>query len=71
MSKHQTCPKCHSGFVGPDSNINENLCPECYDEVHKECKAEIESLQIENAKLKNLLERGIDILEAWKKLAKN
>ena len=29
MSKHQVCPKCHSSFVGPDSNINENLCPEC------------------------------------------
>ena len=33
MSKHQTCRECHRDFVGPDTNINENYCPECAKEV--------------------------------------
>ncbi len=41
MTKHQACPQCHFDFVGPDSNIGENLCPTCEDGVHGECHAEL------------------------------
>lgn len=33
MSKHQNCLRCGFDFVGPDSNIGENLCPACEDEI--------------------------------------
>lgn len=29
MTKHQTCRKCGSQFVGPDCNIGSNRCEEC------------------------------------------
>ena len=32
MSKHQTCVKCHSDFVGPDGGIGLNYCPSCLGE---------------------------------------
>ena len=38
MSKHQSCRNCHRDFVGPDSGIGENLCPECDAEIHSECR---------------------------------
>ena len=41
MSKHQTCPRCHGDFVGPDSHIGENICSGCLsDEREVICEAE-------------------------------
>lgn len=40
MSKHQTCKICHCDFVGPDTNINNNNCPDCDEVLHAECKDE-------------------------------
>lgn len=45
MSKHQSCFGCHRQFVGPDSDINFNYCPDCASEIHKDCYAETEALQ--------------------------
>jgi len=45
MSKHQSCRECRRDFVGPDSNIHENLCDECDDEIHGECHTEIAELE--------------------------
>lgn len=42
---------------------------EVYDELEK-LKAANERLEVENAKIKNLLDRGIDIIETWKALKK-
>ena len=41
MTKHQTCKKCNSGFVGPDLGIGENLCEECDGEVRGESNRKI------------------------------
>ena len=41
MSKHQTCPRCHKDFVGPDSHIGENICGNCLsDEREVICEVE-------------------------------
>ena len=44
MSKHQTCPQCHSDFVGPDTGIGNNLCRTCDNELHSQCHDEISGL---------------------------
>ena len=44
MSKHQTCPNCHSDFVGPDSNIGENLC--MHSHIHADCDRELSAFQV-------------------------
>ena len=41
MSKHQTCMNCRRNFVGPDSNINNNVCPECHSVIHEDCETQI------------------------------
>jgi len=51
MSKHQVCPNCHSDFVGPDSNINHNLCRDCDEMIHVDCHKQITELQAENKRL--------------------
>lgn len=62
MSKHQTCKNCKRDFVGPDSNINENLCNECEEEIYGAYLKHISNLeqvnlelQKENLKLKEIL----------------
>ena len=47
MTKHQTCPECRKDFVGPDTNIGYNNCPECHGEIHAECREELAELQRE------------------------
>ncbi len=55
MSKHQSCSNCNRDFVGPDLNINENLCPDCEKIIHGDCLEQIEQLQNKNNILKGLL----------------
>ncbi len=57
MTKHQACSQCLSDFVGPDSNIGENLCPTCEDGVHGECHAEFALLACEHRALHTKVER--------------
>lgn len=45
MTKHQACAKCIRQFVGPDSNIGDNLCPDCDYEVHCKCDEKIVELE--------------------------
>ena len=59
MSKHQTCKECRCDFVGPDSNINDNLCELCGQELHGECQAEL----AEYAAVLRQLHAGIAVLE--------
>ncbi len=45
MTKHQSCAKCIRQFVGPDSGIGDNLCPDCDYEVHCKCEERIAELE--------------------------
>lgn len=51
MTKHQACAKCIRQFVGPDSNIGDNLCPDCDYEVHCKCDEKIAELEAAVAKM--------------------
>ena len=66
MSKHQVCPNCHSDFVGPDSNINHNLCRDCDEMIHVDCHKQITQLQAENARLKELVKIKNEFLAAYR-----
>lgn len=44
MPKHQTCRGCGYDFVGPDSNIGENLCDSCEEELYGEHNRELDRL---------------------------
>lgn len=62
MSKHQACAICKRDFPGPDCDIGENLCQDCMDEVHGECRTEIHRLSGENVRLEDKLsEKDSDI----------
>lgn len=52
MTKLQTCKECRGSFVGPDSNIGDNVCSTCDDPIHAECKAELADLEAENTRLR-------------------
>jgi len=41
---HQTCKQCHSDFVGPSTNIGENLCPGCYADIHAKCIGQLSTI---------------------------
>ncbi len=45
MSKHQTCEECKCDFIGPDRNVGDNLCEDCYVERHNPCLFAIEQLK--------------------------
>jgi len=74
MSKHQVCPNCHSDFVGPDSNINHNLCRDCDEMIHVDCHKQITELEAENKRLieeygeaTDTIQDMIDVLKDTKK----
>ncbi len=45
MSKHQECEECKCDFVGPNRNVGDNLCEDCYVERHNPCLFAIEQLK--------------------------
>ena len=45
MSKHQECEECKCDFIGPDRNVGDNLCEDCYVERHNPCLFAIEQLK--------------------------
>ncbi len=62
MSKHQACRQCNSGFVGPDGDIGQNLCPDCViemfggrDEMIESQAATITQLEADKAELVGLV----------------
>ena len=58
MSKHQSCKNCGEDFVGPDSNIGQNLCEWCDGVIHADCHVEIASLRAENATLREVMDKA-------------
>jgi len=45
MTKHQSCVRCHSGFVGSDIDVGYNLCEGCDKEIYGEHNARIAELE--------------------------
>lgn len=65
MSKYQTCRQCGSMFPGPDVHHNDNLCPSCDKELHRECRAEIARLTQENERLQHDNSEFCHTAAAW------
>lgn len=59
MSKEKECKCCHEWWY--DSDVKENLCPNCYD-YFKQLKQQIEEKEKEIERLKNLFELNNEVV---------
>ncbi len=56
MSKHQACIDCRRDFVGPDSDIGNNYCPECEQAIFGEHMTTIKCLEADRDEWKRVAE---------------
>ena len=59
MSKEKQCECCHEWWY--DSDVKENLCPNCYD-YFKQLKRQLEEKDKESERLKNLFELNNEVV---------